>query len=439
MEAPQNTDNWSSLLSQLGVDVSPENEADVLLHAAVSKPTVLETSKVSPPLETLPLPKEEPRRGDEGKRTFFDRFPKINLFGPPSKDPLDAFAGGAISKPGETFTSKKLEKVEPPPGRAPRRETEGDSSPPSAPAPVSKGRDPWTLIASQVGSLTVPDEEVPVEEAAAVSESQGADCLMEPKFVASRRNRRMPPSMFGDAPAEESEESTAVRNILDAEEPKPFAAAAERLSSILDDRPPRNGRKPEEQRQHVRGRRGGEFREDAKERGRTARETVADDEFSRKREEWAPGERGDDDPKPERRSRGSRCGKAEPVEKEKRGQSVLRSATRERSVQTTGDDDFDVESIWDVEEESKPVERSGRQRSHRPDRSQDGSQTQRSRRGHDRNVDRENVRDAGVTSPCEAEQLHRNIPSWDDAISSIIEANTVRHTKRGTEQRRGKR
>ena len=467
MDRSTNTDNWSSLLSQLGMETSREES----VAEPAAEPFIVETSVSS--VEEPPVPEntpfEEPKRSGESKRSFFDRFPKVNLFGSPPKDPLDAAVGGrqSTAKPTETFTSKKLEKVDPPYGRT-RREMEPDVPPVSAPAPVSKGNDPWSLIASQVGNLAeseVADEpfgESPrVVTESADSETTKQDFGEEPprekrRAEPPRRDRRPPPSMFDDAPVEESTEATAVRSILNAEEPKPFADAAERLSSIFGEPPTRNDKEPErhEHRRHVRGQRSDEFRQEtSRERNfnRPNRETdddqreeernVSERKFdNRKREERSLEDRTGDEPRPrpERGQRGTRYGKREHFETE-RSQGSRGGAPPEREPIPSGDDDFKTGSIWDVEEESKPVERSGRRRSRHPERREQGAaRSTRIREERESVTDLEDVTGSAVASSGKFEQIHRNIPSWDDAISAIIEANVARHSKRVPDQRRGR-
>ena len=474
MERQTNTDDWSSLLTELGVGTSPqefaaEPAAEPVVTA--SEPPIAETPIETTSVSEFPSPPvEEPKRSGEGKRTFLDRFPKINLFGTSPKDPLDAAVGGTkpLTKPAEAFTSKRLEKVDPP--RTARKESAPGVSPAPVLASASKGQDPWSLIASQVGSLTAPEavEEPIVETAPDAVPSVVLPTAAEPlkqdsseespwekwKIEPPRRGRSAPPSMFDDEPVEESKESTAVRNILDTNEPKPFADAAERLCSIFDEPPSRNDKEPEqrEHHRHVRGQRSNEFRQEpAKERGPA--KTDADEPYAaqrklddRKREERPSDRRNANEPRPERGQRGSRYGKKEYFETEPRERGFRQSGPveRDRPVSiTANEDDFKTESMWDVEEESKPVERSGRRRSRhsqRTERSEQGSgrsPSARHREERDVVIPRD-PEDSTFTSSGDFDQLHRNIPSWDDAVSSIIEANTARRTKRGSDQRRGR-
>jgi len=399
MESNKNTDNWSSLLSQLGVD-APNEEHPVapLVSEPTAEPEIVELAVVEPeprlddPVSEPPIVEtsaiEESKRNSEGKRTFFDRFPKINLFGTPPKDPLDAVVAGTkpTMKPAETFTSKKLEKVEPPPSRHPRREPEAAAPPTAPPAPVSKGCDPWSMIASQVGNLTVPEaDEVKVDTTPEPVTPEPVTELpwKKPKTEAPQRGRRTPPSMFDDAPVAGSKESTTVRSILDAEEPKPFADAAERLSTIFNDNTDPRPTKPGPRREAPVPRR---------------------DEPDSRRDEY-----------------GSR---RHVPDTEKRGRGTRRNEPTNEVP------------MWDIEEESKPVERSGRRRSRHSERSErDTVQPSRFRERQTQSVDA--AEDAGFATPNDVE-LHRGIPSWDDAISAIIEANIAKHAKRSPDQCRGR-
>ena len=433
MESQKSTDSWSSLLSQLGVDAPAEELAPVIIEPETQIKEL--EDHVKPERIEEPVHHEEPEyrsnvsetttEESKEKRTFLGRFPKINIFGASPKDPLDAVVSGTkpTTKSGEAFTSKKLEKVEPPPGRTIRREAEPITPelPPVA-KPVSKGRDPWSMIASQVGNIAVLENDE--AEAIAPEPVTSEPVTEQSKTESSRRGRRTPPSMFDDEPVEESKESTAVRSILDADEPKPFADAAERLNSIFDDKPHRNDKEPErrEQRQHVRGQRYGEFRQEPAKENDDAVQYREERKFDdQKRGERSSGDRSVR--KPER----ERYGKKEHTEKRERG-------SRWEAPPKQNDDDFKAESTWNIEEESKPVERSGRRRSRRGERSeQDTSHFREGRTEVATLDDAETFTESG-----DLDQLHRSIPSWDDAISSIIEANTARRTKRGSEPRRGK-
>ena len=420
MESNTNTDSWSSILSQLGVD-TPDEERSVASSVsepvaeaviAEAEPRLKDTVPESPVAEPSTI--EEPKRSGESRRAFFDRFPKINLFGTPPKDPLDAVVAGTkpTMKPTETFTSKKLEKVDPLPGRPPRREPETATPPVSPPVPVPKVLDPWALIASQVGNLTVPEVNEPVTPETVVDQPWEA-----PKEDVPRRDRYAPPSMFdGSSSVEsgeptaiqtssssqgqeqwsvESKESTAVRTILDTEEPRPFAEAAERLSSIFDDNAvSHNGsRRDEAGRADFRREEGGRHHESESRRNEDGRVDSRRGKSPRR-----------DDPVMEKRGRGSRR-----------------------------DTPPNEEPMWDIEEESKPVERSSRRPPRYSERSE--RETAQPHRFRERQKEIADGTEDAVFASSGNFDLHHSIPSWDDAISAIIEANVARRTKHGSRGR----
>ena len=458
METQKNVDSWSSLHTLLDIDVGTE-EQPVTEPAEKPVVAVLETATVETStffVDPPPSPIEDSKKNEDGKRPRLDRFPKINLWETPQGDPLEAALGGTkpTVKSGEAFTSKKWEKVESASSHTTRRKEDTILPPTSASVekPVSKGRDPWSMIASQVGCIASSEafaEEV-VEHAVENIVENAIPSVAGPELPEHRKTedaalghgRRPLPSMFDDDPIRESAESTAVRNIFNAVEPKPLADAEKRLSSILDDNPPQNNREPErrEQRQHVRGQRNDEFqRTPPREKGdRHELETDVDDLHTeertfddRKRQERSFRDRN----ALERGKRGSRYVKTERFGTEQHDQDS-RWDVPDRSVRTdAGDHELNT---WDADEESKPVERSGRQRPRRFEERVERSPSRRFREERHESAIRDNREESAFAAPDDFEQTHRSIPSWDEAISAIIEANVARHVKHGPDQRRGR-
>jgi len=420
METKKNIDTWASLHALL--DIDQPSEKKIAEPTADSEKIVTEVSAAF--IENPPFYVEEPKNREEEKKSRFDRFPKINLWDAPQEDPLDAVIGGkkTATPTCETFTSKKLERVETTSGRTARQETE--PVPPTIPTgkPISKGLDPWSMIATQVGCVAaaaeVVAEEVVENRVVPPSVSElPREQEWELEVGTPKLGRRSRPSMFDDVSVEESQESTAVRNMFDAEEPKTLADPVELLSSILDDRPVQRVRDPK-RREHVRGRRGGDFTES----GEIGRET-GDDDFRAK-------------------ERGSRDRSFGDFSVQERGRRVLGSTDSERVGLVGRDRDMassrlsDSDSgTWDADLESPPVERSVRRRSRRMDssvfpmdRGECSSSSQHIGEGCRKDV-----------SFGDDEQSHRSIPSWSDAISVVIAGNVARRASRSPEQRRGKR
>ena len=445
METQKNIDSWASLHSLLDIALPPEEQPvsePAAEPASVLEAFVVETSAVSAELPSLPT--AEPHRSEEGKRPRLDRFPKIDLWDAPQEPPLDAVVGEKrpASKSGETFTSKKLEKVELTSVRIAQRETESGflPAPISAGQPVSKGLDPWSMIASQVGCVAAA-EEVAIEEIAVphVDPTFAPEPLgrqeWEPEAGPSKPGRRARPSMFDDGAIEESPESTAVRSIFNAEEPKNLADPANILSSILDDPPAQKDRELD-RRHHVRGSRDNGFQRTTTVEGREIGQNPGTGSNEFRTEERTFNDRNRRERSvPERGQRGSRYIKPERHGVEKRSQDSRRDAP--------GPLDEDKFHAWDADTDSKPVERSGRPRSRRMERTVPVERTERPpshrfREDRGNSVTEENSEDFTFASSGDPDHTHRSIPSWSDAIAAIIDANVARHAKRGPDQRRGR-
>ncbi len=550
------TDSWASLHSELGLETSPDVFSETLEPAAPAAseapqtPTPSESAPVAEqhsvvvktvqaavdesPSQELPSAAPSSKKGTDPKKTFFDRFPKINLFGTPAKDPLDAvISGSKAAKPGESFTAKKLEKVDPPPSRASRRGNETEAVVPPTPVqpekPVSKRQDPWSLVASQIGSVgdqTTPSAEEPRPEAVTkavqpveTSASQRESVRKADADASVPRRGRRAPSMFDDVPEPEPQESTAVRSIFDTAERDPLEEEARRLSSIFNDEPadkpsepkrqPERSRKPEHRQEESRQdlyqqesprqeprqkdsprseyprseSRQQDSRQQGLQRQRGRRIETSHSEIQEKPATPAVEDRDETStPEPKRarpwedrsnRDRGRQDTRNGDRDRDYAKRDSRRDENFERehvpSVPAKMTNDFDhdePQAMWDVEDESKPVDRSSR-RSRRPEqqsaqeRQERPSQPQRPEFGTERSsrgsryrneeasVERSerpgrperserNAVEPSASLPSDSEQLHKNFPSWDDAISSLVEANIVRHSQRNSD-RRGRR
>jgi hypothetical protein len=396
-------DNWSQLLDDFGIDAPVENQVvhqeQVEVPAPVKPVAEVVSSPVRPAapsrtgfgsgvIEDVPSPKVTPVREEEPqrqkpqrqeqqepqkKKSFFGRFPKINLFGgAAAKEPLDAGAENVkvSSVSGKSFTSNKLEKV--PTSRKPRQE---EPEPPKPTAMATAESDPWSVLASQVDTLA---EEKPQEKH---QRGQQREQQREYGHHSSRRNNRndrvdyrqsrQPVSIF-DEPIPESEESLALKKLI-GEQPKVVVEdiVEERRISYIDDEvslPAKRGR--------------GRGRDEKPQRRRgssyDAPEPVAEDLREESRE-------------PQRGRRDSRFANAEPAYSEDRSERGSRPRRESR-----------------FEHKSKPVPRIA-----------------------------ENAYEQDTMQDTE-ELLHRNIPSWDDAVGFLIENNIARHANSpGNSQRRG--
>jgi hypothetical protein len=173
----ESADNWSSILSDLGIENPSERPAETVQEEPVAAAfTVSETITevrtvvvVEPEISTEKGTKEVPAetaKPAEPKKRFLDRFPKIDLFGPPKGrkgKSLEAVAESVRSPSlsGKSFTSNTIEKVPVSPERISKRNKEEaekkagnseETKPLTAPLSIDVN-DPWTDVASQVEKL----------------------------------------------------------------------------------------------------------------------------------------------------------------------------------------------------------------------------------------------------------------------------------------------
>ncbi|MDR1270753.1 MAG: hypothetical protein LBK82_14650, partial [Planctomycetaceae bacterium] len=136
------TDRWSEIASQIGMDNPDVSDSETILENISQKDSDSEANKETetvvenqPEIEPDSLPNsfgkglldveettnvaEEvqeippPAQKRDMKKSFFGRFPKINLFGNSTKESLEAVVESVKSPSlsGKSFTSSKLEKV----------------------------------------------------------------------------------------------------------------------------------------------------------------------------------------------------------------------------------------------------------------------------------------------------------------------------------------
>ncbi len=231
--------------------------------------------------------------------------------------------------------------------------------------------------------------------------------------------------MFETERPSESNESLALKKLID-DDLSSVDEAAKRLDSIFSEGDEGFGSRRRSETSN------GESRDG--ERGyRRGRRDQRREEPEKKTESRAAGPKRDGRPD-DRRDLSDET----PREGRGRGYRGSRYVEREESrisVQEEVVEDHGYgESTWDIEEESKPVERSprgGRRRGRR-----DSQELERSRAGdesHDSNGRDDDS--AGV----DFMELNKSIPSWDDAIGAIVDANVARHGQRSSEPRRGRR
>jgi hypothetical protein len=403
---------------------------------------------------TPPKPRAE-------KKSFFDRFPKINMFGSSAKESLAAVENvKSPSLSGKSFTSNRLERLPVSRERVSRLEKNHKPPQPADSVPsqpdnntvekvescesfagtpdqgdftVEFTNDPWSQIATQVGSLGTSPRRADTKH---VTEAQKArekpdrnhfettsTASEDNKYHRRGRPHRALPSMF-DEQSPESEESSVLKNLIGTDQHE-TDEAERRLRSMFDEELeslPFNDTKKQDTKLYAKPRRdsseGNYSRNqypDAREhgKGKTFAANLNDDELdnedsitentdrtSERREYPANRERG---------RRGSRYGQ--------------REETRFSRTDKGTNIPEENEAEWDIEEESKPVER--RPRSRRRERNEESFAGIVSR-GEDHPFESE------TSSPNSYDftQIHKNIPSWDDAINFLIENNIARHSQR---------
>ncbi|MDR1142444.1 MAG: hypothetical protein LBL62_12185 [Planctomycetaceae bacterium] len=518
-------DRWSEIASQIGMD-NPDSENIENSEAIEKTETVVENQPEIEP-DSLPssLPNSLPNSFGKGlldeeettnvaenvaeevqevppptqkrdmKKSFFGRFPKINLFGNSTKESLEAVVESVKSPSlsGKSFTSSKLEKV---PafsdrttqhGKEPTRldtenvfpniETSSEKTicTEEHTQAIVNILDPWSKIASQVGVLSnsQPQSWDSSDSADSAEQFSNGSAIVEADKNTEqlgnsngngdsnrrsryrhdkRRSNRELPSMF-DEPTPESEESAVLKNLM---EPKQDGNDVEkRLRSMFNEEEKtelttfdevtpkrqnpnhysndsnnytknannannsRNSRNSNNRRETFSRR----LEIDEEEQTVTVNKGRFDQSFDQNEKEESPRE-----VVRERGRRGTRFEQRE----EKTERSIPNSKTDNNenrfatdSYSKNSENSENAEIIWDIDEASKPVERSG-------------GRYRRGRSIEKKSPDRDSYSppeetttpfDTTLTSNEESDlvQLHKNIPSWNEAIYFLIESNITRH------------
>lgn len=361
---------------------------------------ILDNESPSPP-----LPKEQ-------KKTLLGRFAKINLFGTP-KNPAASMP--VPQKTGMSFTSKTVEKVPLPSSRTIKPKSadkeekskevmnqnedsnvkETQATKESTLSSIADSLDPWSKIASQVGALPQRvSERQSLESSDVESSKTSVSHWKDRDRNDKKRGRKSMSSLFDDAERPENRESSAFQNLIDETEAKD--EAEKRLESIFNDDESLNARP---------------FH-----RNRTSKKERKKSAESSQNEKFVETRR----PKESDQVKGRRGSRYVPDEVA----SFHEGAEEEVFV------------AWDIEEEPKPVERStrGRQRGGKMEKSSRFEKRNRSENENRSRYDDES--DQMDTIPV---SIQKTIPSWDDAISIIIEANQARHSQRSGDSRKGRR
>lgn len=530
--------HWSELVSQLGIDPSNDPVLETNLDSEKRSEEITEPSvqNQSQPLAELTemsdssdfvredfvketvshskpdsfgegLPEEvtdevpPSTKKHDGKKRFFERFPKINLLGTIAKESLEAVVEGVKSPSlsGKTFTSNKLEKIPVVSDYAAQSEaaqektvqdektadhfdTENvfsdiEESPEEIICTEEHTQaivnilDPWSKIASQVGVLAISplnqEDELEsadwLEEIAVTVDSDKDDTDTEQPVHSNRgfnkhsrhhdkkRSQRSLPSMF-DEPTPESEESAALKNLMESEH---YDNDAERrLRSIfseeektewtlLGEATPKSQHSNDSEKQ--RGKYYGnidhypEYSENQTET--FSRRSDREDESFKVKESFTANDeeerfdRVEERPRELVRERGRRGARFEPREM-KQEQFVAKNNADENRFGSVSHS-ADVETAWDIEEDSKPVERSPHK--HRRGRNSENNIPNREHRTS--SDEPSDIFETKLTANEEMEmtQLHKNIPSWDEAIDQLVEYNIARRQSPSSRNSGGRR
>ncbi len=495
-------DNWALLLGDLGIDEPlAERQADTrkeLEETVAAKPEmpgtatevvkkVRETSATETPfdsfgaglLDDVPVQnkdksdsgqsakREEPveavsgeensskgEKSQAGKKRFFDRFPKMNLFGSAPKESLESVVEAAKSPSlsGKSFTSNKLEKVPVATERSSRKKNEDRAAKPAPDAEVPKQDElnPWASIASQVGVLSTPESPNRAE-----TKPSRKDGIQDDRPQHRRRGRRQLPSMFDEA-GTESEESANLKELMAGGKRGSDQDAEERLFSMFGSKPGVDAVESRETANRKDDRRRGE----RPARGRRNRvdeapspESVEEDPFaafhaapSEARQEPHRASRRES-PREERQEPRER--REQPSKPEIRGRRGSRYVDRE-SLESGVDSSYLQERDFGVHDEPRHSSRGSASHSvSRPERSErDEMEVPRSRsRGRRAESDRSHRADFALEpTGLEREtsehgdhaQVHKSVPSWDDTISALVDANIARRSQR-TQRNGGRR
>ena len=370
------SDNWGQLLSEFGIDdQTPEDVTPPETPEAI-EPTEpfrcsARRSSVSP--EPIPSGDSTPEIADEPsapkeKKSIFSRFPKMPFFGAPPEVSLDSVIEGVKSPSlgGKAFTDNKMEKMPVSQERTDRHKKNRREENESTDEPNA-----WSAVASQIDAL-----------------ASGGD--LKPK--SGRRSAKHPVSSMFDDPVPESEESRALKDLM-GEQPN---RREPRRDVFLEEEP--------DSRQRGRGRRTPQSEEKEGFRGRGSRYRSPVEVDDMPESDFEPME--DEVPK----TRGS--GRRGPRYPE--GNYRDRGSIRDDAPQ---EEWSEVDAALQAGRNDFPTRESRGGRRQRYDKRRGSERMEESR------MDQEplNEEDSGIAV------THGNIPSWDDAIGSIIKDNISKH------------
>ncbi|MDR2755106.1 MAG: hypothetical protein LBC20_05315 [Planctomycetaceae bacterium] len=492
-QLPETITNSSINSSINSPDMSEETIACSKPDSFTKEPQKEKTETENIAEDVLPFSKKQETK-QETKKRFFERFPKINLFGTSPKEPLESVIEGAKSPSliGKSFTSNKLEKVPVFSDRTTQQEKEItlvntenvfpniEKSPEKTICTEEHTQaivnilDPWSKIASQVGALSVsqsqsntdssdsagqlPDSSATVEIDKNTEQfgNSNRDISRDANHDANRdsnrdfnkrarfahdkkRSFRELPSMF-DEPTPESEESTVLKNLMETEHYD--TDAEKRLRFIFS----------EEEKEDLAlfGEVGA--REQNDNYSEKQREEYYDhsDDYSEtfswsldieKEQSFTPNdgysEKAESEEKPRElvRERGRRGARFEQRE-EKPERYVTKSDNEGNRSETTSYLESN-EMAWDIEEEPKFTE-------HSYNKQRKGRNTEKNSSTRNYRSLSEETTDVFETKAISSEendlvQLHKNIPSWDEAIYHLIESNIARHFQLASSRNNGGR
>jgi hypothetical protein len=543
--------HWSDLASQLGIDnsstpdsqtttdsveiteeiseipaeISVQDQSQLLTKMSNLSDIVKETVFCPEPeafgkglledvVEEVPLPAKK----SDGKKRFFERFPKINLLGTIAKESSETVVEG-VEPPSlneKTFTSNKLEKIPTVSDYAAQNEVAQKKMVPME----QKGKeqqekemvqnektidyfdtetvfsdieespekiicteehtqaivdilDPWSKIASQVEVLTISPSQPNIDgldlsdwsEVAtiAVAETEkeieqteknteqsvhsSRDFNKHTKYHHKRQSRKNLPSMF-DEPTPESEESAALKNLMELEQYD--NDAEKRLRSIFSEE---------------------EKTEEEKTTWTTSGETTSKNQYSnnppkqygkyygntdnnignnsenqterrsdQERKSFTVNEerfnRVEEKPHELVRERGRRGARFEPRETKQEQFNAKNNADENHFG--FGSRSENVGTTWDIEEESKPVERLPHK--HRRGRNLENNRSNREYQTSSEEPTTNTFETKQTTNEeMDMVQLHKNIPSWDEAIEQLVEHNIARRLQSSPPRNNGGR
>ncbi|MDR0703698.1 MAG: hypothetical protein LBF88_01790 [Planctomycetaceae bacterium] len=516
--------HWSDLVSQLGIDssntpdsqtttdsteiseieisVPDQDQSPPLTEMNNSSEIVKETAFCPEPdafgkglLENVAEEVPPPAKKTDGKKRFFERFPKINLFGTVAKESLEAVVESVKSPSlsGKTFTSNKLEKISTVSDYASRNETEQKERTPVQNEKTSdrfdtekvfsdvEGSpekiicteehtqaivdilDPWSKVASQIGALTVSPSLLNQEESedlylsdwlevAEIADDEtektieqteknteqsvraSRDFNKRGKYHDKRQSRKSLPSMF-DEPMPESEESAALKNLMESEQYD--NDAEKRLRSIFSEEEKAewttpNETTPKSQYSIDPPKQRGKYYGNIDNHSENQTATFSR-RFDREEESFTVNEehvdRVEEKPRELVRERGRRGTRFEPRETKQEQFSAKNNTDENRFGAASHSEN--VGATWDIEEESKPVERFPHKHRRGRNLENNSSSKEYSSNREYRTPSDEPTTNAFEPKPTTEEemdmiQLHKNIPSWDEAIEQLIEHNIAR-------------